>query len=127
MTEKKRILVVDDSVFVCVSMEDTLGAGNYVVDHARSGEDALKMIGSNKYDLVYLDMIMPGLNGIETCKLIKEISPETKLIFMTGCYDDVQERRTSFIKAGGEDYCLYKPFTRDEVLLSAAVFLINHD
>jgi CheY-like chemotaxis protein len=125
MTKTKKILVVDDSVFVCVSMEDTLNAGNYTVEHARSGEEALKMMSDESYDLVYLDMIMPGLDGIETCKLIKELSPDAKLVFMTGCYDDVQARRSEFVSAGGEDYCLFKPFTRDEVLLSAATYLMD--
>jgi len=123
MGKKKRILIVDDSLFVCVSMKDTLSSANYSVKYARSGEDAMDLLKNRMYDLIYVDMIMPGMNGIKTCELIKEIYPDAKLIFMTGCYDDVQKRHESFVSVGGEDYCLYKPFTRDEVLLSAATFL----
>lgn len=127
MTRKKKILIVDDSVFICISMRNTLNNHDYAVSYTRSGEAALKLLSTNTYDLIYLDMIMPGMNGVETCRLIKKSCPETKLVFMTGCYDDILERRTAFVNAGGEDYCLYKPFTSDEVLLSAATLLINRE
>jgi len=61
-------------------------------------------------------MVMPGMNGIEACKKLKETSPDTILIFMTGRVDkDVIYKELDFQRAGGKVYFLYKPFLKDEI------------
>ena len=66
-----RILVVDDDPQIRRVMRVTLTAQGYEVDDARSGDEALEKLRERQSDLVLLDMNMPGLSGIETCRLIR--------------------------------------------------------
>lgn len=113
----EKILVVDDAEIVCTAFERELGQEGYEVDSAPDGENALEKAKSKQYDLIFIDLVMPGINGIETCRAIKEVSPETVLVFMTGnvskntTWDEVE-----FSKAGGKVYYLYKPFSNNEII-----------
>ena len=67
-----RILVVDDEPQIRRVMRTTLAARGYEVDDARSGEDALEKLRAGRYDLVLLDINMPGMGGVETCRTIRQ-------------------------------------------------------
>lgn len=74
-----RILITDDSAAMRCVIRDKLGAlGDdstpLVIDEAETGEQALRLVGARSYDVVFLDVEMPGINGLETCRRIKEIS-----------------------------------------------------
>ncbi|MEI8345746.1 MAG: response regulator, partial [Candidatus Omnitrophota bacterium] len=81
-----RILVIDDDVQVHDIFLLRLKKDGYLIDYVFSGEEALPLVKSVNYDLIFVDMVMPGIDGVETCKAIKEIDPEAVLICMTGVF-----------------------------------------
>ena len=113
----EKILVIDDEKIVCTAFERELGRAGYKVDSALDGMEATVKVRSEKYDLIFIDMVMPVMNGIQTCKAIKEISPDSIQIFMTGHVDkETIWNEIEFTKAGGKVYYLYKPFGDHEIL-----------
>ncbi len=120
----KRILVIDDSEIVLQALEATFAGKEYAIDLAHGGREGVALAREHQYDLIYLDLVMPGMDGIEACRALKQLQPKTKCVFMTGVFDgDMTQREAEFLKAGGEHYFLYKPFSREEILLAAASLL----
>ncbi len=78
------ILVVDDLAThretLCAILEDT----GYKVSEAQDGEDAISLVQKNRYDIVLMDVVMPGIDGFETFKEVHKIDPQVKVIFVTG-------------------------------------------
>lgn len=107
-----RILVVDDDPQIRRVMRVTLTGHEYEVDDARSGEEALEKVRTDRFDLVLLDMNMPGMSGLETCSLIRERS-EIAIIMLT--VRDDEEDKVSALDAGADDY-ITKPFKAPELL-----------
>jgi two-component system KDP operon response regulator KdpE len=68
---KGRILIVDDEPQICRVMRATLCTAGYVVADARSGEEAMEKLRTEKFDLVLLDVNLPGISGIQTCREIR--------------------------------------------------------
>lgn len=106
------ILVVDDELSIRESFSLIL-EGKYKVLLAASGEAALKSIVDQKIDMVYLDIRMPGLDGLETLKKMKEIDPDLEIIMVTAVID--VNKASQAIKLGARDY-IVKPFDVDSVL-----------
>ena len=109
---QKRILVVDDDSMNLVRTKMILGK-YYEVLLAESGEEALEKLKNEKVDLVLLDIEMPGMNGIETFKRMKEDNIEVPVIFLTasGYEDDVM----AAISLGAVNY-VKKPFLPKDLL-----------
>jgi two-component system, OmpR family, KDP operon response regulator KdpE len=107
-----RILVVDDEPQIRRVMRATLVHEGYEVMDARSGSDALDRLHSEKYDLVLLDINMPGLTGIETCRQIRLVS-EVAIIMMT--VRDKESDKVAALDVGADDY-VTKPFSMPEML-----------
>jgi DNA-binding NtrC family response regulator len=101
-----KILVVDDELSIRESFTLIL-EGKYKILTAASGEAAIKHTADQKIDLIYLDIRMPGLNGLETLKRIKEIDPTVEVVMVTAV-NDVQKAGQA-IKLGARDYII-KPF-----------------
>ena len=112
MTKMPRILVVDDEAAIRESLKDWLMEDGYNVALAVNGETAIKMAGTSSYDVILLDLKMPGIDGLETMRRIKEISPEVEVLMMTA-YASV-DTAVRAMKEGAFDY-LVKPFDPDEV------------
>lgn len=113
----KKILVIDDEEIIITAFKKELGREGYKVDGASSGEKAVKLVKAKKYDLIFVDFVLPGIDGVQTCREIKKISPEAALVFMTGNIDKkLNYTETDFAEAGGRIYYLYKPFINDEIL-----------
>jgi CheY-like chemotaxis protein len=113
----EKILVIDDVELVFSAFKEELERSGYEIDTALSGERALEMAKSKKYDVIFIDMFMPDMDGVQTCKLLKETCPEAKLIAMTGqIYKGLADKELEFLKAGGKIYFLYKPFQKGEIL-----------
>ena len=111
-----KILIVDDEKNMCRSLEILLeGEVNCKVSSVTSAEAAIKVLDKTDYDLVVTDLTMPGMNGMELLRFIKENYPQTQVIMMTA-YSSVQSAIEA-IKIGAYDYLL-KPFSDDEFLLS---------
>ena len=107
-----RILVVDDDPQIRRAMRTTLTARGYEVADARTGEEALEELRSGPYDLVLLDMNMPGMAGIETCRLIRSTS-ELAIIMLT--VSNSEKDKVDALDAGADDY-VTKPFSTPELL-----------
>lgn len=107
-----KILVVDDELSIRESFSLIL-EDKYKVLQAASGEAALKNVTDQKVDLVYLDIRMPGLNGLETLEKLKNIDPDLEIIMVTAV-NDVQKAGQA-IKLGARDY-IVKPFDVNNVL-----------
>jgi two-component system KDP operon response regulator KdpE len=107
-----RILVVDDEPQIRRVMRTTLAAHGYEVADARSGEQALEEIRAEKYDLVLLDVNMPGMGGVEACRAIRRDS-EAAIIMLT--VRNAEEDKVEALDAGADDY-VTKPFSTPELL-----------
>jgi len=106
------ILVVDDDPQIRRAMRTTLTGRGYEVADARTGEEALEALRSGSYDLVLLDMNMPGMGGIETCRLIRSTS-EIAIIMLT--VSNSEKDKVEALDAGADDY-ITKPFSTPELL-----------
>ena len=100
------ILIVDDHEVVRNGIRSYLEkiSDFHVVGEASSGEEALSMVGELIPDIVLLDLIMPGLDGIETTRRIRQISPRTKVVVLTSYHEDVHIFPA--LKAGAISYIL---------------------
>jgi two-component system, OmpR family, KDP operon response regulator KdpE len=107
-----RILVVDDDPQIRRAMRATLTGRGYEVGDTRSGEEALDKLRSETYDLVLLDMNMPGVGGIETCRLIRS-SSDIAIIMLT--VNNTDKDKVEALDAGADDY-VTKPFSTPELL-----------
>jgi two-component system, OmpR family, KDP operon response regulator KdpE len=107
-----RILVIDDDPQIRRAMRATLNARGYEVADARTGEEGLEELRSRPYDLVLLDMNMPGMGGIETCRLIRSGS-EIAIIMLT--VSNSEKDKVEALDAGADDY-ITKPFSTPELL-----------
>lgn len=109
-----RVMVVDDSRIQEVQIRNLLEGTDYeVVHYCRSGEDALAVYDEVKPDVVTMDIIMPGMDGLETAQAILEEYPEAKIIMVSSlAYDDTFEEAKSI----GAKAFLDKPFDREQLL-----------
>lgn len=114
---KSRILVVDDEAMIRDSLEEILRLEGYEVLTAENGEIALTMIQQDHFDMVLLDLKMPGMDGIDVIKMISRISPDTRVILLTG--HGSMETAIDALRLGAHDYIL-KPATTSEILSSVA-------
>jgi len=120
---KPSILIVDDDRLVSDFMTDAFAGCPYEIDTADSGDAAAEKIARRDYDLIFSDVKMPGLNGIELLKRVKKVAPETVVIMMTA-YGTVRNA-VEAMKSGAYDYLL-KPFGPDEAGLAAERALEHH-
>jgi two-component system, OmpR family, KDP operon response regulator KdpE len=107
-----RILVVDDDPQIRRVMRVTLTGQGYEVDDAKSGDGALEKLREHRFDLVLLDMNMPGMSGIETCHAIRSQS-EIAIIMLT--VRDTEQDKVAALDAGADDY-VTKPYNVPELL-----------
>ncbi len=115
MTDSAKILVVDDTPLNVKMLLDVLTYKGYTVVTAASGAEALQKVESEKPDLVLLDVMMPGMNGYETCEKIRA-NPATQMlpVVMVTALDPGKER-VKGIEAGADDF-LTKPINQPELL-----------
>jgi two-component system KDP operon response regulator KdpE len=109
---KARILVVDNDAQIRRLMRTTLVAQGFEVNEAPSGDEALERTRATKYDLIILDVNMPGTNGIETCAAIRS-SSDVSIIMLT--VRTTEKDKTEAFEAGADDY-VTKPFSMPELL-----------
>ena len=107
-----RILVVDDDPQIRRVMRTTLATHGYEVEDARSGEGALERLRSETYDLVLLDVNMPSMDGLETCRAIRSGS-DIAIIMLT--VRNSERDKVDTLNAGADDY-VTKPFSTPELL-----------
>lgn len=108
-----RILVVEDEHKIAASIRKGLEQEAFAVDTAFTGDDGYDLASSENYDLIILDVMMPGLNGVEICKKLREENVHTPILMLTarGQLSDKVEG----LNSGADDY-LTKPFAFEELL-----------
>ena len=115
MVQNAKILVVDDTPFNVKLLVDLLGIQGYTMVTATTGPEALEKVAKERPDLILLDVVMPGMDGFEVCRKIRE-NPETALlpvILVTAMYP--VEQRARGIEVGADDF-LTKPINQAELL-----------
>ncbi len=115
MTDPKKILVVDDEEEIRQLFVAFFTKKGYMVDVAKDGLEAIRKTEKDKFDFIFLDIKMSGLDGVETFKYIKNKDPNARIIIMTGYRIMAEELITDSVKE--QLYTiLYKPFRMKEVL-----------
>jgi two-component system KDP operon response regulator KdpE len=110
-----RILVVDDDPQIRRVMRTTLTAQGYEVADAHAGEQALQKVRSETYDLLLLDMNMPGMGGLETCRAIRGSRSGFDLAIIMLTVRNTEQDKVEALDAGADDY-VTKPFSTPELL-----------
>ena len=108
-----RVLVVDDEPAVRESLERALTLEGHHVELAGDGRAALERLGDWSADAVILDLLMPGLDGVEVCRRLRKAGDRTPVLMLTA--RDGVSSRVEGLDAGADDY-LVKPFALDELL-----------
>lgn len=112
--DKHRIMVVDDSRIVYTEMKRMLeGSEIEIVSFCRSGEEAIEEYEKVKPELVTMDIVMPGMDGLETCQTLIEKWPDVKVFMVSSmAYEDMINTAASI----GAKGFLFKPFTQKSLL-----------
>jgi two-component system chemotaxis response regulator CheY len=114
------ILVVDDSGFARRSLRQIFEQAGYSVEEAKDGNEALERYFLKKPDLVLLDLVMEGLNGLEVLAKLRELDPEVKAVLATA---DIQTSTRLEAQTAGATGLILKPFNREEVLKTVSTVL----
>lgn len=101
-----KVLLVDDEKEMVTALAERLALRDVDAQWVTSGKDAIEMLGENHFDVLVLDVKMPGIGGLETMEEIRKIKPESKIIFLTGHGSTAD--REACEKAGASSY-LMKP------------------
>ncbi|MCK0096940.1 response regulator transcription factor [Yoonia sp. F2084L] len=107
------ILLVEDETRVADFIRRGLAAEGWSVDHVGDGEDALEHAAVNSYDVILLDLMLPGIQGQDVCRKLRARKSTTPILMLTAL--DSPEEKVSGLKMGADDY-LTKPFDFDELI-----------
>jgi two-component system, OmpR family, response regulator ResD len=120
MENAMRILVVDDEERIRRLLRMYLERENYMIEEAENGDIALAKALESNYDLILLDIMMPGKDGIEVCRELREKKSSTPIIMLTAKGEEVN--RVQGFEVGTDDY-IVKPFSPREVVLRVKALL----
>lgn len=115
-----RVLVIEDDLTVANFITKGLQEAGYVVDHAEDGNKALEYALAEPYDVLIVDRMLPGLNGLKVVEAVRDEGIDTPVLFLSALGD--VEDRVDGLKAGGDDY-LVKPFALAELLARVEALL----
>ena len=113
---KAKILIIDDEELILQIWENLLSSAGYDVKTACNGKEAIRITEEEKPEIVITDLIMPGMNGVELCRAIKKINPETEVVLISGHPTEMYKYQRDFISAGGREGFLQKPLSLDEMI-----------
>lgn len=113
MGEKTSILIVDDNISLCKTMSLILRRKGYAVTTAQDGPEAVSQVRERPFDMIFMDIKMPIMDGVETYKRIRSIRPEAAVVMMTAyTVEDLVEKALQ----EGAYAIIYKPLDIEEVL-----------
>ncbi len=107
-----RIMIVDDDEDLAESLADLLKVFGYEVDIATNGRDAFRRAQAADFDITFMDVRMPVMNGVDSCLAIKRIKPQARIVMMTGFKEPILAKAT----AAGAEGPLQKPFSPEDML-----------
>jgi DNA-binding response OmpR family regulator len=110
---KERLLVVEDEEVIRVLLEDDLGMEGYDVATADDGEAALSMASNQAYDLIILDVMLPGKDGFQVCRELRESGVGTPILMLTAKSQEID--KVLGLELGADDY-VTKPFSPKELV-----------
>ena len=113
--EKNKILVVDDDPNITKSLKVILQKEGFITRVASSGEEAIEEVRKDRPDLILLDLVLPGLSGVETLRHIGTFNQEAIIIVITG--SPSFESAAEAVRCGAYDYII-KPYNIDQVLFT---------
>jgi two-component system response regulator (stage 0 sporulation protein F) len=106
------ILVVDDEYSICLLLQDVLGRFGHRVTTCQDGQSCLDLAADNDFGLVFLDIRMPGMGGLEVLKKLRSLLPNATFVMITGyAKDDIIDEALQ----SGASACLCKPFSLSQV------------
>lgn len=111
----KKILVIDDTVLMQKMISDILQAENYTVIVAGSGEEGLIKVAQEKPDLVILDVVLPGIDGFEVCKILRDNDSNNLMPIIMITTQGDEEDKLKGLELGADDYII-KPFNPRELI-----------
>ena len=130
VSSQPRIMVVDDEPDMCTILQEIFQDEGYAVETAADGYQALSLAKSSTFDLIFLDIKMPGINGVDTYREIKQFRPDAVVVIMTGfALEDLIKQALE----EGAYAVIYKPFAMEQILdivqavLKTAVILVVDD
>jgi two-component system, OmpR family, KDP operon response regulator KdpE len=110
--ESGLVLVVDDELSIRRALHTTLNKLGFTTVEAARGEEALSLVRANSFDAVLLDINMPGMSGVETCRNMRRFSPRIPILMLT--VRDSEDDKVEALDAGADDY-VTKPFQLREL------------
>jgi len=113
LMSQSRVLIVDDEPSIRKALHTTLSGLGFEIEEATGGEQALSFVRSEHYDAALLDINMPGIGGIETCRTMRRLEPKLPILMLT--VRDDSEDKIEALDAGADDY-ITKPFHVDELM-----------
>ncbi len=113
MEKRKHILLVEDDESILFGLQDILEGEGYQISTASNGNDGLKLATEKPIDLLVLDIMLPGMNGLEICKKIKKEKLSLPIIMLTAKSSEMD--KISGLDYGADDY-ITKPFSLSELL-----------
>lgn len=124
MTALRKVLVVDDDPVVARSFDRVLSPRGYAVITAQSGQEALNKLSGEDYDVVFTDIRMPGMNGLEVAERVKASQPWLPVVIVTGYGTEANEARA---EAAGVSGFLHKPLSPAMIEFSMQNALLKKD
>jgi excisionase family DNA binding protein len=122
MAKKAKILVVDDDDLIRMLFQEILNDLGHTAALARDGNQALELMKQSDFDLVFLDLLLPGMDGAELLKKLRALKPRMPVIIITGHPDsDIMSRAL----VEGPFGVMRKPFSQDDITTALASFLPN--
>lgn len=109
----ERVLVVDDEEAIRTLVEYNLRMAGYEVETAQEGHAALELIAKRSYDLLVLDLMLPGVDGLELCKRLRQANSKVPIIMLTARGEEID--RVVGLEMGADDY-VTKPFSPRELV-----------
>lgn len=115
-----KFLIVEDDIKICDFLKKGLGEEGYNVDITHSGDEALYLVGMNQYDLILLDIMLPNVDGLSFCKIVRSKDKDIPIIMLSA--KDTIDDKILGLNEGANDY-LAKPFSFAELLARIRVQL----
>jgi two-component system KDP operon response regulator KdpE len=108
-----KVLIVDDEAAIRRGLRSTLNGLGFESAEAARGEEALSLVRTSRFDAILLDLRMPGIGGVETCRRIRQISPRLPILVIS--VNDSEDGKVEALDAGADDY-ITKPFGVKELM-----------